>query len=218
MPKPSGLYPIIDIDALDRARLAALDFARAVLAARPAIIQLRAKHLSARETLGLLRALRPLARGAQSKLFANDRPDLAKLAGCDGVHLGQGDLPCEEVRRWFPELEVGVSTHSLEQLRSALRWEPDYVAYGPVFDTGNKENPEASVGLASLSQARTLVAGARPLVAIGGIDRGRLAQVRAQADLVAVIGALVTDAPNPAACRERALELKAALEAEPHRA
>ena len=75
-----GLYPIVDTLALRARGIAIVDFAREVVAARPPLLQLRAKELGARETLDLLRALLPLCRAAGTLLFANDRPDLAVLA------------------------------------------------------------------------------------------------------------------------------------------
>jgi len=97
-----GLYPIVDVDVLQRAGFEPVEFLRAVLLARPPLVQLRAKQLGARETLELLRAFRVLTRAAGSELYANDRPDLALLAECDGVHVGQSDLPVEELRGVFP--------------------------------------------------------------------------------------------------------------------
>ena len=206
-----GLYPIIDVDTLDRQGLAYLDFAGAVLSVRPSIVQLRAKRMGARDTLALLNALGPMARQSGAKLYANDRPDLARLAGCDGVHLGQADLPAGEVRRCFPELELGLSTHTLSELEAALEVRPTYIAYGPIFGTSSKENPETAVGLEGLAAARRLLGGALPLVAIGGIDRSRLSAVRAHADLVAVIGALLGDGSDRGALERVAQEFQVAL-------
>lgn len=192
-----GLYPIVDVDSLRElgapAR-AVIAFAERVLAARlaaPALLQLRAKHLGARDTLELLRALRPLCSEAGVRLIANDRPDLAVLGQCDGVHVGQEDLPLPVVRKLAPGLLVGVSTHNLEQLQAALAEQPDYVAFGPVFATASKERPDPSVGLSLLAQAHTAAQRAGiPLVAIGGITLERAPQVAKHAELAAVIGAL----------------------------
>jgi len=194
-----GLYPIVDLDSLesihDRPQRV-LDFAERVLTARPPLLQLRAKHSGARETLELLRALRPLCTRAGTRLIANDRPDLALLAECDGVHLGQDDLPLGLARRIAPGLLVGVSTHTPAQLAAALAEKPDYVAYGPVFGTASKERPDPVVGVAGLARAYAAarVAGI-PLVAIGGINLARAAQISGDCDLAACIAALL---PNPA--------------------
>ena len=125
------------------------EIADALLSARPTALQLRAKNEGGRATLNLLRRLR--ARCKEAPLFANDRPDLATLARCDGVHVGQDDLPYAEVRRVVPgEMMVGVSTHGTEQLAAALSLKPTYVAFGPVFGTASKVNPDPTVGLAGL--------------------------------------------------------------------
>jgi len=187
-----GLYPILDLDSLDARALDVLAYARAVLAAGPKVIQLRAKSSSARDTLALLRALAPICQNAGATLFANDRPDLALLAGVAGVHVGQHDLPLAEVRRVGPELLVGVSTHTLEQLDQALAERPTYVAFGPIFGTPSKADHEPPVGVAGLAAAheRSARAGV-PLVAIGGIDLARAPSVAAHAEAAAVIGALL---------------------------
>jgi thiamine-phosphate pyrophosphorylase len=193
-----GLYPIVDVDSLKElgaAPRAVIDFAERVLAARPALLQLRAKHSGAKDTLELLRALRPLCTRAGTRLFANDRADLAVLAQCDGVHVGQDDLPLALVRQIAPNLLVGVSTHNPAQLSEALAEQPDYVAFGPVFSTKSKARPDPAVGLAGLAAAHH-AARARgiPLVAIGGIHLTRAPEVAAHSDLAAVIAALL---PNP---------------------
>jgi thiamine-phosphate pyrophosphorylase len=215
-----GLYPIVDVDSLRElgappppvATVAA--FARRVLLARPALLQLRAKHSGARDTLELLRALRPLCSEFGALLFANDRPDLAVLAGCDGVHIGQEDLPLPLVRRIAPGLLVGVSTHSLEQLASALDDKPDYVAFGPVFATASKERPDASVGLGLLARAHSAAQRVGiPLVAIGGINLERAPKVAEHAELAAVIAALQPVRGSLQGVSEAALALQATLTA-----
>ncbi len=207
-----GLYAIVDVAVLGKKGLDPIGFARAILAARPAALQLRAKELSAREVLGLLRALAPMCRSAHVPLVANDRPDLAVLAGCDLVHVGQDDATVEFSRRIAPGLGVGVSTHTPEQLARALEAHPSYVAYGPVFSTTSKANPDPLVGLAGLRDAADAAKRAgTPLVAIGGIDLGRAPGVAAIAPAAAVIGALTMGVRDLFEAGERARELHAAL-------
>ncbi|MFZ5894410.1 MAG: thiamine phosphate synthase [Myxococcota bacterium] len=188
----SELYPIVDLDALARRGIDPIAFSERVLAARPPRLQLRAKHASARTTLELLRALVPLCAQAGTQLFANDRPDLAVLAGSAGVHVGQHDLDVASVRRFAPNLLVGVSTHDFVQLEAALQDRPAYVAFGPVFQTESKLNPDPVVGLDGLRRARAMAGAAGvPLVAIGGIDAARAREL-AELDIsVAVISALL---------------------------
>jgi thiamine-phosphate pyrophosphorylase len=209
-----GLYAIVDLTSLEERGLDVLGFLHALLEARPGRVQLRAKHHDARATLQWLRAFRGPCSEARVKLFANDRPDLAALAGADGVHLGQDDLPLASVRGAFPELEFGLSTHDPEQLRAALRLDPDYVAYGPVFRTGSKQRPDPVVGLDGLARAQELCrAAGRPLVAIGGIDLERAARVGALAEMGAVIGGLVPTAGDLSEVTRRARDLDRALRA-----
>jgi thiamine-phosphate pyrophosphorylase len=207
-----GLYAIVDVTTLTRLDLSVVDVATALVEAHPAALQLRAKDLAPRETLQLLRVLHPICRTAGVPLFANDRADLAALAGCEGVHVGQEDMPVATIRRLVPALRIGVSTHTLEQARLALADRPDYIAFGPVFETRSKSRPEAVVGVETL---RMVAAGCPvPVVAIGGIDLERAYAVGRATHLGAVIAALLPDGPGNgdlAAITERARAFHAAL-------
>ena len=210
-----GLYPIVDVDSLRElgsAPLSIIEFSQRVLVAQPPLLQLRAKHSGTRETLELLRALRPLCTAAGTRLIANDRADLALLGQCDGVHIGQEDLPLPLVRRIAPGLLVGVSTHDLAQLSHALSEKPDYVAFGPVFGTASKERPAPCVGIELLGQAYAAARRAGiPLVAIGGITRERAPELALHCDLAAVIAALYPQRGSLAGVSEAALALQAAF-------
>jgi thiamine-phosphate pyrophosphorylase len=195
-----GFYAILDLGILGARDPLAV--AGALLAARPVALQLRAKEAPPRQVLPLARALAVRCREAGVPFVVNDRADLAALSGAWGVHLGQDDLPIEEVRRIFPGLAVGVSTHSLPQVAAALASGADYLGFGPVFPTTTKENPDPVVGLASLGEAVRL-AGEAPVVAIGGVRRANLrGVVEAGARVVTAISDVLLD-PNPeAAARE----------------
>ena len=187
-----GLYAIVDLGVLAERGIDPVAFAGAVLRARPAALQLRAKEAPAREVLALLRALVPLCRVAGAQLVANDRADLAALAGCDAVHIGQDDIPVDLVHRIAPKLGVGISTHDLDQLDRALDARPSYVAFGPVFATSTKKNPDPVVGLERLRAAveRARARGV-PVVAIGGVSLDRTAEVSRVSDAAAVISDLL---------------------------
>jgi thiamine-phosphate pyrophosphorylase len=190
-----GLYAILDLESTARHGVDPVEFAKAVLAAQPACFQLRAKGADSRGALELLRVLARLCKNVGVPFYANDRPDLAALAGCDGVHVGQGDLPAAGVRRQFPGLALGLSTHDLEQLDRALEQGPSYVAFGPVFATRSKANPDPVVGLEGLGQAQLRAAPRRcPLVAIGGITLDNAAEVSKHARAAAIIAALLPGA------------------------
>jgi thiamine-phosphate pyrophosphorylase len=187
-----GLYAIVDLGSLAERRIEPVPFAEALLRVRPAALQVRAKDAPAREILALMRELAPMCHRADVPLVANDRPDLAILAGCDAVHVGQTDMPVDRVRRIAPGLAVGVSTHDLAQLDAALALRPAYVAFGPIFETSTKADPDPVVGVAGLraAHARTAAAGVS-LVAIGGITRERAVQLVGIVDAVAVIAELL---------------------------
>ena len=92
-----------------------------------------------------------------ARLILNDRPDLALLSRFDGVHVGQGDVSAEDARRIVGASHwVGVSTNSAEQVIEANRTSCDYIAYGPIFSTASKANPDPTVGLDGLKAARPL--------------------------------------------------------------
>jgi thiamine-phosphate pyrophosphorylase len=214
-----GLYAIVDVDALERLGRSPLAFAEQVLLARPAAIQLRDKRGGARRTLDLLRATASLAARAGVPLFANDRPDLALLAGVDGVHVGQDDVPVELVHalaaRHGKALRVGLSTHNAAQVKEALsRGSPalDYLAVGPIFPTTNKDNPDPALGIEGLRELVQIARIQRPglsIVAIGGISLDNAGRVGAIADAAAVIGGLLTT--DLEAARARAEALHAAI-------
>jgi thiamine-phosphate diphosphorylase len=151
-------------------------------------LQLRAKDWPAERIAQALRALHPLCVQAGVPLIVNDHADLAPLA--DGLHLGQDDGP------FPPDCGLrGRSTHSLEQLHQALEEGVDYVGFGPVFTTQTKRAAGDARGLAQLGEVT--LASTVPVVAIGGISRENLPQVRAAgADCWAVISDILAD-PNP---------------------
>jgi thiamine-phosphate pyrophosphorylase len=213
-----GLYAIVDTKLLERRQTDPIAYARALLAARPAALQLRAKDLPAREILGLLRALRPICRQANVPLVANDRADLAALAGCAIVHIGQEDLPYELVHRIAPQLGVGISTHDMAQLDRALASRPQYVAFGPVFETATKTNPDPVVGIAGLRlAAKRARAAGTPLVAIGGITLALAAEVATIADACAVIADLYPEGATLGDVTARAFAFQTMFGASPLR-
>lgn len=207
-----GLYAIVDTKLLATRQTDPIAYARALLAARPAALQLRAKDWPAREILRALRALGPMCRQAGVPLVANDRADLAALGGCEIVHIGQEDLPYELVHRIAPQLAVGISTHNVEQLGRALASKPRYVAYGPVFATLNKTNPDPVVGIDAVHAAANLARAAGiPLVAIGGVTLGLARDLAPFVDCCAVIGDLFPEGATLADVTERAKSFHLAL-------
>jgi thiamine-phosphate diphosphorylase len=154
------------------------------------LIQLRDKSATASDLLETSRRCLRLTRAAGATLIINDRVEVALAAGADGVHLGQGDMTVAEARAILgPERIIGLSTHSLAQLRAGLATSASYLAVGPIYATGTKDDTEEVVGLELIREARRHAD--RPLVAIGGITRERAREViEAGADTIAVISAL----------------------------
>jgi len=185
------LYAIADAQVLATRGVAVVDFARELRAAGVTLIQYRDKTGSPQEILRAAAILREAFAGSGARLIMNDRADLAVLAGFDGVHVGQDDLSPEDARTVIgPGRIIGVSTHSDAQVRAADASCADYIAIGPIFETGTKENPDPVVSLEGIRRARALTS--KPLVAIGGITRENARSViEAGADSVAIISALI---------------------------
>ncbi len=182
-------YPILDTQAAQRRGLDPVQAAAQILEGGATILQFRHKAFLSREAFAWLEEIAKLAHDAGAILVVNDRADLARLFGA-ALHLGQDDLPPSAARSITGSAAViGLSTHNETQLRAAAAEPVDYVALGPIFGTGTKENPDPTVGLDGFRCLRPLTS--RPLVAIGGITLANAGQViAAGADSVAVIADL----------------------------
>ncbi|MCL6477434.1 MAG: thiamine phosphate synthase [Peptococcaceae bacterium] len=155
------------------------------------IIQLREKNMSGRELVQAGRILRKITGDRGALMIVNDRVDIALAVGADGVHLGQDDIPLTVAREILgPEKIIGISTHSLDQALAAEREGADYIAVGPLFYTGSKEDVCAPVGLDLLMEVSARVR--IPKVGIGGVKEHNVRDVvKSGADIVAVITAVV---------------------------
>ncbi len=194
------LYPILDVEAVERRGFAPLDVLDVWLDAGIRLIQLRAKRLDSEAFLTLADAVAARAHAASAQVLINDRADIAQLSRADGVHVGQDDLPVTDVRAIVGlEAIVGISTHSLAQVQVALDQPADYIAIGPVYETASKGRAaDPVIGLAGVRAASAACRSAsRPLVAIGGITVETLdAVLDAGADMVAVISDLLIGQPG----------------------
>jgi thiamine-phosphate pyrophosphorylase len=198
------LYAILDAQIAHRPLL---ELTEALLHAGVRLIQYRNKQACSRELFEIGIEMAGRIRRAAGIFIMNDRADVALAAGADGVHLGQDDLTVEMARRMLSYGKiVGVSTHSLSQVQEADQSSANYIAFGPIFSTGSKANPEPVVGLAGLAEARK--ATRKPLIAIGGITVAQARVVKETgADSIAVIQALI-GGPDPG---ERARQFLAVL-------
>lgn len=194
--KPPRLYAIADVGRFGRQKdpeRALLSYAEALLNAGVELLQFRDKSSSSRRILSTAQELKRITR-RRARLVMNDRPDLAPAADFDGAHLGQEDLSVAGARKVIGDRLLGISTHSLAQVSETDQFDCDYIAFGPVFPTVSKQNPDRVVGIESIRAARSLTQ--KPLVAIGGITRANCKQViEAGADSVAVIADLL-DSPS----------------------
>ena len=201
------VYPITDawISGLSHS-----EQVKRLLAGNATLIQLREKRASSRAFYVDAANALQMTRSAGVNLIINDRVDIALALRADGVHLGQEDMPADAARRILGDNAViGFSTHNLEQVYEALRLPIDYLAFGPIFPTTSKHNPDPVAGL---NQLRIVCEVARPLpvVAIGGITTTNAQDVlNAGADAVAVISALLA---NPHLIAENLRHFAASLD------
>ncbi|MFY9619369.1 MAG: thiamine phosphate synthase [Pyrinomonadaceae bacterium] len=156
------------------------------------LVQLREKHLPPIDFLRDAEAASKVAGDNRVTLIINDRVDIAMAISARGVHLGQDDMPAEAARRLVrDDTLIGFSTHTQQQMESAVRLPIDYVAFGPVFTTSTKPDHDPIVGLEQLRAVRNIAA-ELPLVAIGGITAANVqAVLEAGADSVAVISSVI---------------------------
>ena len=201
---PSHFYAMVD-QAGGQEPVA---LARILLDAGVRVMQLRLKSASGRDLLAAARAIATMCRERGAMLIVDDRTDIAMLAGADGVHLGQEDLPLEAARRLAgSEMIIGISTHSVEQAVVAERGGADYIGFGPMYPGGLRNNATGKGG----DLLREVRAAVRiPIVAIGGITEATMpAVLEAGADACAIITDVVR-APDIAAKVRTILALNAA--------
>lgn len=185
--------PAIDLASFPDLLAAALD------AGDVAALQLRLKPADDDLVRRAAERLVPVAQARGVAVLMNDRPDLAVVTGCDGVHVGQSDTPAREARRIIgPDRQLGVTCHASRDLAiTAGEDGADYVAFGAFFATGTKDTQHRAeiTILQWWSEMMTL-----PCVAIGGITAENCAPlVRAGADFLAVVSAVWAHPDGPAA-------------------
>lgn len=196
--KPLDLRLIVITDAGLAAPRSVIDVVTAALSAGAPAIQMRDKAASSRDLVALADALVPLVHAHDALLFVNDRVDVARVCGADGVHLGPDDISVAAARRIVPpDFLIGYSTDDPSIARSAERDQADYVGCGAVFGTTTK--PEASeerIGTARLDEVARAVA--IPVVGIGGVTEDNIEQIGATAAAGAAVVGAVMRAADPA--------------------
>lgn len=175
------------------------EFLDAVLANGVDIVQLREKNLEAADELELLAVFADACRRHGKLLAVNDRADIAVAAGAEVLHVGQRDLPPQLARQLVgPAVEIGRSTHSVEQARDAAEDpEVDYFCVGPVWATPTKPG-RRGIGLDPIRAVAELNPD-KPWFAIGGIDGSRLEDVLAAGARRVVVVRVLTEADDPGA-------------------
>ena len=154
------------------------DCCRAAVRAGVKMVQLRMKDAPRGEIVAVARALRTITAGTATNFIVNDDPSIAAEVGADGVHVGQTDMPVDEVRRRHPGLRiVGLSTHNPDQTRASVAAKPDYIGVGPVYATPTKKIPDPTLG--PETAGRMIAMAPFPAVAIGGINQETLPAVLA---------------------------------------
>ena len=190
---PDRFYPVVDSVAWV-ARLATLGVGT---------VQLRAKDLDDAKALQIVTDALEATRGTATKLVVNDYWRAAIVAGAKHLHLGQEDLVDADLKAIRDAgLSLGISTHDDEELATALRADPDYVALGPIFPTTLKSMRFAPQGIPKITEWKKRI-GNIPLVAIGGIKFEQAAAIfAAGADSIAVVSDVTQNTDPDARVRQ----------------
>lgn len=185
------IYPITDT-ALSG--LSHSEQVRQLIAGGSRFIQLREKLASPKQFFSEVSAAMEIAQDSGAVIIVNDRADIALASHAHGVHLGQDDLPVTAARKLLGDRAIiGISTHNEKQVGEALKLPVNYIAFGPIYPTATKDDPDPVVGIELLRQVRQM-AGSLPIVAIGGINASNLNEPLANgADSVAMISELFVD-------------------------
>ena len=193
MPYPDRFYPVVD----------SLAWVERLTKLGVGTIQLRAKNLNDSEALQIVSDALEITKGTATKLVVNDYWRAAIVAGAQHLHLGQEDLADADLGAIREsKLTLGISTHDDEELATALRAKPDYVALGPIFPTTLKSMRFAPQGIAKITEWKKRV-GDIPLVAIGGIKFEQAAEIfAAGADSIAVVSDVTQNADPDARVKQ----------------
>lgn len=193
MPYPDRFYPVVDT----------VEWVRRLTALGVGTVQLRAKDLDDASAMILFRAALDVTKGTQTKLVVNDYWRVAIELKAQHLHLGQEDLAEADVAAIKKAgITLGLSTHDEEELETALRAEPDYVALGPIFFTTLKSMRFAPQGIPKITTWKKRV-GKLPLVAIGGIKFEHAAEIfAAGADSIAVVSDVTQNSDPDARVRQ----------------
>lgn len=177
------LYLITDRKQIYKTQCPKLETRKLLYAIREALrggvkaVQLREKDMETRDLLKLAHQMRELTNNYGTRLFINDRFDIAMAVGADGIQLTQNSIPVKAVRKVVKKkLLIGVSTHSMKEAKEAEQGGADFITLGPVYKTPSKRKYGTPVGLGTLERVTRGVG--IPVFAIGGIKRGKIKEVQ----------------------------------------
>jgi len=139
-------------------------------------VQLRMKNVPEKQIIDTALRMRKITETSNTLFIVNDNPHIAKQVGADGVHIGQSDMPYQQVREIVgDDMIIGISTHNPQQTKNACLQKPDYIGIGPVWATPTKQIADPAIGLDGMKEM--LSVSTVPAVCIGGIDLSNLASV-----------------------------------------
>jgi len=189
---PDRFYPVVD----------SLRWVERLTKLGVGTIQLRAKELDDSSALRMVSDALAITKGSATKIVVNDYWRAAIKAQAKHLHLGQEDLEGADLKAIRAAgLTLGISTHDDEELATALRAKPDYVALGPIFPTTLKSMRFAPQGIAKIAEWKRRI-GNIPLVAIGGIKLEQAREIfAAGADSIAVVSDVTQNADPDARVR-----------------
>ena len=190
---PDRFYPVVD----------SLAWVERLTKLGVGTIQLRAKNLNDAEALQIVTDALAITKDTQAKLVVNDYWRAAIVAGAKYLHLGQEDLAEADLKAIREAgLSLGISTHDDDELATALKAEPDYIALGPIFFTTLKSMRFEPQGIPKITEWKKRV-GSIPLVAIGGIKFEHAAEIfAAGADSIAVVSDVTQNADPDARVKQ----------------
>lgn len=149
---------------------------RELLEAEIKVIQYREKNKSKIHKYNECLEIRRLTTEKKVIFIVNDDVDIALSVKSDGIHIGQEDMPVEQVRKIVGNMIIGVSTHNSDQAIKAVENGADYIGVGPIYPTSTKKNVEKSDGLSYLKWVSKNIK--IPYVAIGGINESNILEVK----------------------------------------
>jgi thiamine-phosphate pyrophosphorylase len=181
------LYPV-SCEVLAKGR-SDIQWLEAVLAGGARIVQLRDKQSDDLTFYRKALVFREKTREAGALFIVNNRVDIALLANADGVHLGNTDLPAQEVRKLAPELLIGVSCNTLEQASTAKERGASYFNIGPLYPTETKKNLTPFLGPDVIEKFTALCD--LPFTVMGGVKLDHVPELLAKGvQRIAVVTAL----------------------------